>query len=601
MKNPPLKKSALYDEIHELVTACLLGQASPEEMARLEEIVRENDEAHDLYLEYIAETDILRTWSNQMDEEVWVDDIDPSAILELLDEVEEASKRDAVKKAAERTRKELEEAAGRRHGSKMERRRADRRPEPIVIPWSVVYATVGSIAAALVLLVYSYWPQAVPQQAETQRGPGAKHLPVRVATIIGSVDAQWSNPELPSSPGTRLSTGPLKLTGGVVEIRLDHGAKAIIQSPATLKLLSAKSVRLLQGSLVGKVPFGAIGFTVETPLTSIVDLGTEFGVVVDQPGTADVQVFAGKIEAVIQDSGRHVPLAKGRSVRVALVDGQTRIADVPIDPNRFVRQLPAIPTYEKVVRKAGPILYWRFEASADRSVVNEMGDFAHLKIRVTKANAMGEVGGTDLQHGAIVFDLNDLQPAVICDDTRDIPVSESYSIEFWMKPGQKHRGAIVSLESKNGSAKHTAQHGILVETCGPTSLIGGPNDPANRSGFLRFLHRDPPSANIRTGTSCYSRRPYAMGVWQHVVAVKTSTELRLYVNGQLSGRAHDSNVLPSGLRLQLGHISQTSSIRPFVGALDELAIYDRALSEEEIHRHSKLARPNSKPEGTSQP
>jgi hypothetical protein len=36
-------------------------------------------------------------------------------------------------------------------------------------------------------------------------------------------------------------------------------------------------------------------------------------------------------------------------------------------------------------------------------------------------------------------------------------------------------------------------------------------------------------------------------------------------------------------------------VRPFIGQLDELAIYDRALSPEEIAKHFQLIRPKTAP------
>lgn len=586
-----------YGEIHELVTASLLGQASPEEMARLEGIVRESAQARAIYLAYIAETGTLRTWSNQIADDLLDGEIDPSAILELLDEVEAVSQRNTMKKAAERTRKEIEEAARRRHLNNFQRRRAGRRPEPIVIPWSVVYATIGSVAAALVLLVHSYWPR-----SERQPLAQVENAPVQVATIVGSVGGQWRDPELPSSPGTRLSTGSMELTRGVVEVRLDDGAKAVIESPTTLEFLSAKSMRLRQGKLVGHVPPAAIGFTVETSLATIVDLGTEFGVAIDEQEAADMQVFEGEIKAIIQDSGRHVPLAKGRSVRVAVVDGQTRVADVPIDPDRFVRQLSEFPTYDEVVRNAKPILYWRFEAPSNEEVSlggivrNEMGDFLHGVIQQTD-----NVEANGLESGTLAVTPGNLSPAVVCDQPDVVPILDNYSVEFWMNPGQEHRGVIASFGSKviGNKSKHTP-HGILIEVCGPVALANGPHDLANRRGHLRFLHRSPPATNVRTGTSCYSRRPYAVRTWQHVVAVKDGPEMRLYIDGQLSGKTRDSSVTPSNLTLHVGQLHRYHLGRHFLGQIDELALYDRAVTEKEIHMHAKYARPLSPFGGTNQ-
>jgi hypothetical protein len=85
--------------------------------------------------------------------------------------------------------------------------------------------------------------------------------------------------------------------------------------------------------------------------------------------------------------------------------------------------------------------------------------------------------------------------------------------------------------------------------------------------------------------------------WQHLVAVKDGAAMKLYINGELVGEGRDTNELPTGLRLLIGRLYPDSSrsVRPFIGQLDELAIYDRALSPEEIAKHFQLIRPKTAP------
>jgi hypothetical protein len=76
---------------------------------------------------------------------------------------------------------------------------------------------------------------------------------------------------------------------------------------------------LQAGKLVASVPTKAIGFTVETPEAEFVDLGTEFGVKVDEHGTAEATVFRGCIEArVIASLAQNPPvrISAGESVRL---------------------------------------------------------------------------------------------------------------------------------------------------------------------------------------------------------------------------------------------------------------------------------------------
>jgi hypothetical protein len=79
--------------------------------------------------------------------------------------------------------------------------------------------------------------------------------------------------------------------------------------------------------------------------------------------------------------------------------------------------------------------------------------------------------------------------------------------------------------------------------------------------------------------------------WQHIVAVKDHTEMRLYVDTVQVASAPDSTPLSDGLELLVGQIDRERDWRPFVGQLDELAFYDRALSKEEIEKHYHLVRP----------
>ena len=66
--------------------------------------------------------------------------------------------------------------------------------------------------------------------------------------------------------------------------------------------------------------------------------------------------------------------------------------------------------------------------------------------------------------------------------------------------------------------------------------------------------------------------------------------MRLYINGEFAGEGEDTSKLPRGLRLLVGRLYPERQIRPFKGQLDELALYDRALSIDEIQSHYRLVR-----------
>lgn len=113
---------------------------------------------------------------------------------------------------------------------------------------------------------------------------------------------------------------------------------------------------------------------------------------------------------------------------------------------------------------------------------------------------------------------------------------------------------------------------------------------SNSRGRLRFLHRSPPSDNLAQGTSCFSETPYELRKWQHVAAVKDGAQMRLCVDGRLVATGDDSTALPAGLHLIIGQLDQSRTDRRFVGQIDELTVYARAVTAEEIRRRYDIIR-----------
>ena len=85
----------------------------------------------------------------------------------------------------------------------------------------------------------------------------------------------------------------LELAAGTAELTFARGARIVIQGPATLEVLSANEMQLDRGKLAASVPGPAIGFAVLTPTAAVVDLGTEFGVEVDEAGATNLTVLRG--------------------------------------------------------------------------------------------------------------------------------------------------------------------------------------------------------------------------------------------------------------------------------------------------------------------
>lgn len=79
-------------------------------------------------------------------------------------------------------------------------------------------------------------------------------------------------------------------------------------------------------------------------------------------------------------------------------------------------------------------------------------------------------------------------------------------------------------------------------------------------------------------------------VWRHVVCVYDQTSQRLYVDGQLAGKRSSSGAMvASSTDVRIG-AGAFASDRRFFGDIDEVAVWNRALSDREISELSELVR-----------
>lgn len=98
--------------------------------------------------------------------------------------------------------------------------------------------------------------------------------------------------------GDRIGDDVVRLFGGRLELSFDDGAKVTLEGPIEFRPMTSGQLQLRRGRLMAAVPKEAIGFTVSTPTSQVVDLGTEFEVSVKETGASDVVVNKGEIEVM---------------------------------------------------------------------------------------------------------------------------------------------------------------------------------------------------------------------------------------------------------------------------------------------------------------
>jgi hypothetical protein len=222
------------------------------------------------------------------------------------------------------------------------------------------------------------------------------------------------------------------LRSGLIEITYDTGAKVILQGPCTYEVESAASGYLSVGKLTARMEKkdgkGARGrwpvasgeknargnafaegslatshqplatdsnpqslvpnpslstlhsplFTIKTPTAIVTDLGTEFGVEIDEQGRTVSEVFAGHVSIQRLGDGNDpqppLVLGKGQTAKCGPKE-EVSVSNAPSDSTRFVRIIPADPTHQTriVERFDGDKLGSAFEQMPPNRYVFEKG------------------------------------------------------------------------------------------------------------------------------------------------------------------------------------------------------------------------------------
>ena len=453
----------------------------------------------------------------------------------------------------------------------------------VIVRW---WAAGALAAAALVLAMLRLADVRGRETDEANAGTAAEEF---VAQVTGLQGTRWAAPGAALQPGDHLRSGQhLELTAGTAEIMFDCGAQVRLEGPAALDLNSPWDATLRHGTLKARVPSEALGFRISNPSVDVVDLGTEFSMVADRHGMAEVYVVDGTVETTPRDAqGRAQAKSVLRQDQARRFD-RSGAADIPDAPQK-IRRMAKWTKMERFLKPVG-FVHWSFDEAGGR--------FAHGEVRgLPRAAADIELEGgtaeaadgarTDgrWQH-ALSFDgtlgARAPLPGLTTEAVRsvafwvrlpqDAPLSEGTSMVAWTTPGTARSAAL-------------------------PFQIGWNSDPAR--GALGALRTE-------DGRGCtVGSTPLRDGRWHHIAVVLIPAEraggrihMKQYVDGRLegatwkhakkerherargatksTGAALDTVWLgrhPGGARTEGGALH---------GAMDELFIADRALTPREI-------------------
>jgi hypothetical protein len=474
---------------------------------------------------------------------------------------------------------------------------------------AVVFAC-GVLAA---VLCYELWRPQGDDLAKSRLAPLAAEraeataavAPVARLTYTNGCSWGGSSPQFSTLDSQVRLGDEITLHEGIAEFRLSSGVSLSIEGPATLVMTSPTSLILQHGRMTVYVPPSVDDFRLVAASCRITARAAEFGVQI-AGGDVDVHAFSGEILAAptlldertaaleepygvkseedlaVGVDFSTATIAAGRGLALVSQGDATLIARWhPADETQFAPKLPmagSLPitsSYVEAIINSQPMGYWRFEESINRLIDNEIGDLAGL-VMSDDLRLVGDSGNRAVDLGR-----PGSNGALYCKNEVNLPPGSDYSVEVWMKPSHVHNGSIIGMITENpGEGKEGAALYLTISNMNSTA--------ANTRQRVRFLHRDPPGGNSKTGTNCYSNIPYRLRRWQHVAAVKQGAEMRLYLDGVLVDTQHDESSLANHLRLIVGQLGSSPGVNPFIGQLDELAIYGRALSSKEVAKRYKL-------------
>ncbi len=147
-------------------------------------------------------------------------------------------------------------------------------------------------------------PDGSPQQSTLTRGEASEQALSTSAVLVGAEGCLWQvgGDTVELRRGLELhAADSLKLLAGTAHLQFADGAVVLLEGPAQFTIEEAGRGKLDRGKLVAHVPPQAIGFTVATPNSAVVDLGTEFGVEVAENGATEVHVLRGMVEFASRD------------------------------------------------------------------------------------------------------------------------------------------------------------------------------------------------------------------------------------------------------------------------------------------------------------
>ena len=418
--------------------------------------------------------------------------------------------------------------------------------------------------------------------------------PLAMATTL---DAVWAGPNSVAAAGTLIKTGvPQSLKAGYAELTSSNGLVVIVQGPATFTVEKPGVVSLTSGRLTASVPKPERGFTVNTPIAHVVDLGTEFGVSVVSPGETDVQTFSGTVSLTSATSPTSAPasLLTAGGARQVIASGD--IAEVSANTTRFVRPQQ----FDDWKANGTPYQHWKAYSERLRSDPDLVAYYTFDKSEAAPDRLLNRVSTT----GAAL--------------DGELGLGRLHECARWTDGRWPQKGALAFARDSHEYVAMKAPAGSVLDfsrgekTAAPFTIcawfrVEDPH-PQRSSLFLRglpwtarsqqFQAEIYPDSSIRASVGdlvATGPQARANGQWQQIAFVydPDHSALELYLDGNLVAQRNDAprQLRATNLPIGLGCRNGPDYLPPLGGRIDEFAVFRRALSAERVREMYDAEKP----------
>ena len=188
------------------------------------------------------------------------------------------------------------------------------RPSSPMTRRSRVVGVYATLAAALIALTITTWFILNPNPHPPSPNPSATSSSSVGILTDRSDDAVFADSSSPMTPGVDLPAERIHLVAGKAQFMFKSTATVDLIGPCEFEMIGPDRGYLHRGSLHAFVPPRAVGFTIDTPHGSVVDLGTGYDLQVDADRSTQVHVTEGCVAVLDRTPSRRLLWRGDRAV-----------------------------------------------------------------------------------------------------------------------------------------------------------------------------------------------------------------------------------------------------------------------------------------------